>query len=95
MSAQAAAANEDAARLGLNAKHFQNFIVEEFSRREREVRYAAKWCAVKGLRGVVGDPLPDGLSTAAVEAINANPSAFTLTVTKYRLERMNIRKETS
>lgn len=37
---------------------------------------AAEWCAKRGLRGVVGDSLPNLMSGAAVDLINADPEAF-------------------
>jgi hypothetical protein len=41
-----------------------------------EVRHAAKDLARKGLHGNVGDPLPNLMSSAACEWINANQKAF-------------------
>jgi hypothetical protein len=37
---------------------------------------AADWCARRGIKGDVGDPLPDGLSAACLEAIQDDPDAF-------------------
>lgn len=41
-----------------------------------EYDYAADWCAVKGITGAIGDPLPDLLSTGVCLAINDDPEAF-------------------
>ena len=37
---------------------------------------AADWCAVRGLKGKVGDALPELLSVECHELINADPEAF-------------------
>jgi hypothetical protein len=37
---------------------------------------AAEWCARKGLKGAIGDPLPNLMSGATVNAINEDPEAF-------------------
>ena len=37
---------------------------------------AAMWCAKRALKGRVNDPLPEGLSGACHELINADPEAF-------------------
>lgn len=37
---------------------------------------AADWCARRGLKGKVGDPLPNLMSGDVVKAINADPEAF-------------------
>lgn len=37
---------------------------------------AAKYLARRGLKGEIGDPLPNLMSTEAVELINADPEAF-------------------
>lgn len=41
-----------------------------------EFAAAAADLGCRGLRGNVGDPLPDGLSVRAHEAINADPAGF-------------------
>lgn len=48
---------------------------------------AAEWCAERGLKGVVGDPLPEGISVAAWDAISAAPEAFAETVARYAYAR--------
>jgi hypothetical protein len=37
---------------------------------------AADWCAARGIRGGVRDPLPENLSDRAMEIINADTDAF-------------------
>ncbi len=37
---------------------------------------AAEWCARRGLKGNIGDPLPNLMSGAAVALINEDPDAF-------------------
>jgi hypothetical protein len=37
---------------------------------------AAEWCAKRGLKGKIGDPLPNLMSKAAVDLINEDPEAF-------------------
>jgi hypothetical protein len=37
---------------------------------------AADWCAKRGLRGVVGDPLPELISQEVATLIDADPEAF-------------------
>lgn len=37
---------------------------------------AADWCAARGIRGTIKDPLPENLSDRASELINADPEAF-------------------
>ena len=49
-----------------------------------EVRGAAEWCAYKNLKGVIGDPLPEGLSLIAFNWINQNKSTFVLMVMRQR-----------
>jgi len=42
----------------------------------QEYDAAADWCAVRGLKGKLGDPLPELLSTEAHKLINDDPEAF-------------------
>ena len=42
----------------------------------REYDGAAEWCARRGLKGAIGDPLPDYMSPIVHEEINADPEAF-------------------
>lgn len=37
---------------------------------------AADWCAARGIRGTIKDPLPENLSDRAMELINIDPEAF-------------------
>lgn len=37
---------------------------------------AADWCAARGIRGAIKDPLPENLSDRAMELINIDPEAF-------------------
>lgn len=37
---------------------------------------AADWCAARGIRGTIKDPLPENLSNRAMELINIDPEAF-------------------
>jgi hypothetical protein len=37
---------------------------------------AAEWCAKRGLKGAIGDPLPNLMSANTVALINADPEAF-------------------
>lgn len=37
---------------------------------------AADWCAARGIRGTIKDPLPENLSDRAMELINIDPDAF-------------------
>ena len=37
---------------------------------------AADWCAARGLKGAIGDPLPENMSADAVQAIADDPDAF-------------------
>ena len=37
---------------------------------------AAEWCAKHGLKGNIGDPLPNLMSSETVALINADPEAF-------------------
>jgi hypothetical protein len=41
-----------------------------------EYDIAATWCARRNIKGQVGDPLPDLLSSACHKEINADPDAF-------------------
>jgi len=41
-----------------------------------EYDQAADWCAARGSKGEIGDPLPDLLSVEAHHLINADPEAF-------------------
>jgi hypothetical protein len=36
----------------------------------------AEWCAKRGLKGAIGDPLPDLLSKEVLDFINEDPEAF-------------------
>jgi len=42
----------------------------------QEYDAAADWCAVRGLKGKPGDPLPELLSKEAHKLINDDPEAF-------------------
>lgn len=42
----------------------------------KEYDYAAEWCAVRGLKGTLDDPLPENLSEHCLELINDDPEAF-------------------
>jgi hypothetical protein len=42
----------------------------------REYDAAADWCAARGIRGAIKDPLPENLSDRAMELINIDPEAF-------------------
>lgn len=44
--------------------------------RAEEYEQAAKWCAERGLKGAVGDPLPSPLAVEVCESIDADPEAF-------------------
>lgn len=44
--------------------------------RVEEYEQAAKWCAERGLKGAVGDPLPSPLAVEVCESIDADPEAF-------------------
>ena len=37
---------------------------------------AADWCAARGIKGTIKDPLPENLSDRAMELINLDPEAF-------------------
>lgn len=37
---------------------------------------AAEWCAKRGIKGKVGDPLPNLLSNCVCEEIDSDPEAF-------------------
>jgi len=37
---------------------------------------AAEWCAKRGLKGAIGDPLPNLMSGATVDEINEHPEEF-------------------
>jgi len=37
---------------------------------------AADWCAARGVKGCIKDPLPENLSNRAMELINIDPEAF-------------------
>jgi hypothetical protein len=37
---------------------------------------AASWCAKRGSKGAIGDPLPNLMSNGTVALINADPEAF-------------------
>ena len=41
-----------------------------------EVKYAAKWCKERGLKGEKGNPLPNLISLRAFRFINNNPEYF-------------------
>jgi hypothetical protein len=49
--------------------HTPNYAIQEYE-------WAAEDLAKKGLKGVVGDPLPLMMSVEAVALINADPDAF-------------------
>ena len=56
---------------------------------------AARWCAIKGLKGVPGDALPDNMdSDGALRWINADPEAFQERVRQFAyaraMERVNV-----
>lgn len=36
----------------------------------------AEWCARRGLKGAIGDPLPNLLSASVAKLINDDPEAF-------------------
>lgn len=59
----------------------------------RETLGAARDLARKGLRGRVGDPLPDLMSGAAVDLINASPLLFQILVEHYRQDDSTTQKE--
>ena len=42
----------------------------------REYDSAAEWCAKRGLKGAVGEPLPHLISGETVDMINDDPDAF-------------------
>lgn len=42
----------------------------------REYDYAAEYCARRGIRGEIGDPLPDLLSDRVCREIDADPESF-------------------
>jgi hypothetical protein len=54
--------------------------MRKFIKLSSEVQDAAKWCAVRGYTGKVGDALPANLSAKALREINANPIWFRLAV---------------
>lgn len=37
---------------------------------------AARWCAIRGIKGELGDKLPELMSPECLEAINYDPEAF-------------------
>lgn len=37
---------------------------------------ASDWCAARGIKGTIKDPLPENLSDRAMEMINIDPEAF-------------------
>jgi len=41
-----------------------------------EYDQCAEWCASRGFKGKVGDPLPGGISAEALALINEDPEAF-------------------
>lgn len=43
---------------------------------QEEIISAAKWCAVRGLKGHIGDRLPENMDARAVDWINKNRLAF-------------------
>lgn len=43
---------------------------------QTEYEGAAAWCSTRGLNGMLGDPLPEGLSVSSFNKINADLSAF-------------------
>ena len=49
----------------------------------QEYDYAADWCARRGLRGGIGDRLPEGLSEKAKSFIDDDPEAFEQRVTDF------------
>lgn len=49
------------------------------------VKSAAFDLAKRGLRGVVGDPLPRNMSNSDVVWINANQPAFRVAISTYRI----------
>lgn len=50
---------------------------------------AAKWCAVRGLEGKRGDPLPNLMNTETVRLINANLPRFSMFVSLARKQFLN------
>lgn len=48
-----------------------------------EYESAAEWCALRGLRGVAGDRLPDSLSATVADDIDAFPEEFQARVRDY------------
>lgn len=51
--------------------------------RADEYESAAAWCAKRGIKGNLGDPLPENLSDDVAEDINADPEAFEERVRDY------------
>lgn len=48
-----------------------------------EYEHCAEMCAVRGLKGEAGDPLPELISAECFNAIAANPSAFQERIRQY------------
>ena len=42
----------------------------------RTYDFCADWCAARGLKGTIGDPLPNLLSGDVLKLINDDPEAF-------------------
>jgi hypothetical protein len=48
----------------------------ELAKEWNEYDAAADWCAARGLKGMLGDALPEGLSTRAMRLISTSPESF-------------------
>ena len=65
-------------------EHNPEFKVFELASATDPIWYAydscAEWCARRGLRGLIGDPLPNLLDSRVVALINEDPEAFRIRV---------------
>ena len=62
-------------------------MVTPFNNAWTEYDQAADWCAKRGLRGSVGDQLPQCMGATTVQLINEDPEAFQLRVQAFAYER--------
>ena len=51
-------------------------MTQTIARKWNEYDSAAEWCAKRGLKGTIGDPLPNLLSVAVSDEIDADTEAF-------------------